>query len=137
MEWVESAEIKPVKIDKEFGIKQSNIAMILMLSLLVCVILVTFEYIIIFYGDTIIEYFREILSYGNFLNASFIIMAFTNYVIYLVGLVYSIRAIFLGRLGIKNKVNTKKTFNRGLTSLILSSLYILVFTVLIVVNLNI
>ena len=134
MEWVESAEIKAIKINKNYGKKQSNIALILMLVFISFVAGITIQYTTLIYGDLIIKFARNVLSYGNFLNIIFGISVIMSFISYIWTLVYSIRTIVLGKTGINNKVNTKVTLRKGITYLVISSVLLLIFIGLLITN---
>lgn len=134
MEWVESAEIKAIKINKNYGKKQSKIALILMLVFISFVAGITIQYTTLIYGDLIIKFARNVLSYGNFLNIIFGISVIMSFISYICTLVYSIRTIVLGKTGINNKVNTKVTLKKGITYLVISSVLLLIFIGLLITN---
>lgn len=134
MEWVESAEIKAIKINKNYGRKQSKIALILMLVFISFVAGITIQYTTLIYGDLIIKFARNVLSYGNFLNIIFGISVIMSFISYIWTLVYSIRTIVLGKTGINNKVNTKVTLKKGITYLVISSVLLLIFIGLLITN---
>lgn len=134
MEWVESAEIKAIKINKNYGKKQSKIALILMLVFISFVAGITIQYTTLIYGDLIIKFARNVLSYGNFLNIIFGISVIMSFISYIWTLVYSIRTIVLGKTGINNKVNTKVTLKKGITYLVISSVLLLIFIGLLITN---
>ena len=134
MEWLESAEIKTVKIDESYGLKQSNIAFILMLIVVSLVLGISAQYITLIYGDSIIQFIRKTLSIGNFLNITFLISTMLCFVVYFWTLGYSIKAIVYGRTGIKNKVNTKNSLKKGIVYLIISNISILIFVGLLITN---
>lgn len=134
MEWLESAEINPIKIDKDYGKKQSNIALILMLIVISFILGITLQYTTLIYGDVIIRFIRSILNIGNFINIIFGFLVVACLVAYVLSLIYSIRTIILGNTGVKNKVNTKITLKRGITYLIISNISMLVFIGLIIAN---
>ena len=130
MEWLESAEINPIKIDKDYGKKQSNIALILMLIVISFILGITLQYTTLIYGDVIIRFIRSILNIGNFINIIFGFLVVACLVAYVLSLIYSIRTIILGNTGVKNKVNTKITLKRGITYLIISNISMLRYFIL-------
>lgn len=134
MEWLESAEIKAIKINKNYGKKQSKIASILTLVVICFIIAITSQYTTLIYGDKIISYLRDFLSIGNFLNVMFLISIILCVIAYIWALIYSIRTIILGKTGIKNKVNTTKTLKKGIIYLTISNVAMIIFLILLVVN---
>lgn len=134
MEWLESAEIKAIKINKNYGKKQSKIASILTLVVICFIIVITTQYTTLIYGDKIISYARDFLSIGNFLNVMFLIAIMFCVIAYIWSLIYSIRTIILGKTGIKNKVNTTRTLKKGILYLTISNIAMFIFLILLVVN---
>lgn len=123
--WVEKAELKAVVIDKDYGKNETYTGIVLMGVLISLITFIISFFIVINYGEQMLEYVKNILFQNNFFNISLYCLSVISCVVYLVMACFSVKGIVKAKIGINHQVNTKENFVINVLTLIISSFYVL------------
>lgn len=132
--WVDSAELKAVKIDKKYGKREADVSFILMISLISIVNYIVASYLLINYGDLVIAQIRNLLSKYNIFNISLLLMSVVSVFIFILTLVFSIIGIRKSKVGINHQVNTKTNLKMNIIYLSLTCLTMFIYVVLLIIK---
>ena len=132
--WVDSAELKAVKIDKKYGKREADVSFILMISLISIVNYIVASYLLINYGDLVISQIRYLLSKYNIFNISLLLMSVVSVFIFILTLVFSIIGIRKSKVGINHQVNTKTNLKMNIIYLSLTCLTMFIYVVLLIIK---
>lgn len=132
--WVDSAELKAVKIDKKYGKHEADVSFILMISLISIVNYIVASYLLINYGDLVIAQIRYLLSKYNIFNILLLLMSVVSVFIFILTLVFSIIGIRKSKVGINHQVNTKTNLKMNIIYLSLTCLTMFIYVVLLIIK---
>jgi hypothetical protein len=128
--WVDSAELKAVRIDKHYGKTETYTSLILMSIVLFLAVSVISSFFIINYGDIVLQKIRAFVSQGNFFNISLYVLSALALIVFLALLWFSISGLRKTRVGIIHQVNTTDNFTLNIVSIVISSIGIILLIAL-------
>lgn len=132
MNWVDTAELKAVKIDKSYGKKETYTSIILMGVVIYLVMMILSFFVVINYGESIIYFLKSFVNRGNFFNIAFFLLSFVTLFVFLAQVMFSVKGISKTRVGINHQVNTKDNYVVSIVSLVVTSAYILILLGLVI-----
>lgn len=132
MNWVDTAELKAVKIDKSYGKKETYTSIILMGVVIYLVLMILSFFVVINYGESIIYFLKSFVNRGNFFNIAFFLLSFVTLFVFLAQVMFSVKGISKTRVGINHQVNTKDNYVVSIVSLVVTSAYILILLGLVI-----
>lgn len=133
--WVDSAELKAVRIDKNYGKKETYTSLVLLGVVSYLTIIVISSFFIINYGEIVISYLKNMLYQNNFFNIAISVLSVLAFVCFLVLVWFSAVGINKTKVGINHQVNTKENFSLNVVSLVFSSILTLLLVVLTILRL--
>ncbi len=128
--WVDSAELKAVRIDKDYGKNETYTSLILMGVMLFLVISIISSFFVINYGDIVLQNIRAFISQGNFFNIALYVLSALALIVFIALLWFSINGLRKTRVGIIHQVNTKDNFSLNIVSIVISSIGIVLLIAL-------
>lgn len=128
--WVETAELKAVKIDKDYGKKETYISLILMGIVAYLVMMILFTFITFNYGEMIISNIKNIITKGNLFSIMLYTLSALTLGTFLALVLFSVKGINKTMVGINHQVNTKDNYIVNIVSLIMGSIFIIILLVL-------
>lgn len=133
--WVDSAELKAVRIDKNYGKKETYTSLVLLSVVSYLTIIVISSFLIINYGEIVISYLKNMLYRNNFFNIAISVLSVLAFVCFLVLVWFSAVGINKTKVGINHQVNTKENFSFNVVSLVFGSILTLLLVVLTILRL--
>lgn len=128
--WVDSAELKAVKIDKTYGKKETYTSVILMSIVIYLSLVITSSFLVIEYGELAIASIKQLVTRGNFFNIALYVLSAICLITFGILLWFSIVGINKTKVGINHQVNTKDNYTTNIVSLVFGSIFMFMVVVL-------
>ena len=122
--WVDTAELKAVQIDKNYGKKESYTSLILMGIVVYLTMMIISTYLVFTYGEMAIEMANDLLSQGNFFEVATYALTGLSLIVFGFLLWFTIKGMNKTRVGIIHQVNTKENYSINVVSLIMGTVFI-------------
>ena len=132
--WVETAQLQAVTINSKYGIRETEISLILMSIILTFVSLIISSYLVLNYGDIVIKTIRDFVMKGNFFTITLYMLSVLSLTLYVCFVCITSMGIRKTKVGINHQVNTKANFKTNIISLIITSSIIFIFIILIILR---
>ena len=128
--WVDTAELKAVKIDKNYGKKESYTSLVLAGVVAYFVMMIITTYLVLTYGEIAIEMAKDLLYQGNFFEVASFALSGVSLIVFGFLLWFSIKGMNKTKVGIIHQVNTKDNFSLNIFSIVISSIGIVLLIAL-------
>lgn len=128
--WVDTAELTAVRIDKNYGKKETYTSLVLMGIIGIFTIGIIGSFLVINYGEFVISTLRTFLYQRNFFNIFLYVLSGLTLMCFIATLWFSINGIRKTKVGINHQVNTKDNYTLNIISLVFSSVLIFLLIVL-------
>lgn len=122
--WVDTAELKAVKIDKNYGKKESYTSLVLAGVLAYFVMMIITTYLILTYGEMAIEMAKDLLYQGNFFEVASFALSGVSLIVFGFLLWFSIKGMNKTKVGIIHQVNTKDNYSINVASLVIGTIFV-------------
>lgn len=122
--WVDTAELKAVKIDKNYGKKESYTSLVLAGVLAYFVMMIITTYLVLTYGEMAIEMAKDLLYQGNFFEVASFALSGLSLIVFAFLLWFSIKGMNKTKVGIIHQVNTKDNYSINVASLVIGTIFV-------------
>ena len=122
--WVDTAELKAVKIDKNYGKKESYTSLVLAGVLAYFVMMIITTYLVLTYGEIAIEMAKDLLYQGNFYEVASFALSGVSLIVFGFLLWFSIKGMNKTKVGIIHQVNTKDNYSINVASLVIGTIFV-------------
>ncbi len=122
--WVDTAELKAVKIDKNYGKKESYTSLVLAGVLAYFVMMIITTYLVLTYGEIAIEMAKDLLYQGNFFEVASFALSGVSLIVFGFLLWFSIKGMNKTKLGIIHQLNTKYNYSINFSSLDIVTVFV-------------
>ena len=122
--WVDTAELKAVKIDKNYGKRESYTSLVLAGVLAYFVMMIITTYLVLTYGEIAIEMAKDLLYQGNFFEVASFALSGLSLIVFGFLLWFSIKGMNKTKVGIIHQVNTKDNYSINVASLVIGTIFV-------------
>ena len=122
--WVDTAELKAVKIDKNYGKRESYTSLVLAGVLAYFVMMIITTYLVLTYGEIAIEMSKDLLYQGNFFEVASFALSGLSLIVFGFLLWFSIKGMNKTKVGIIHQVNTKDNYSINVASLVIGTIFV-------------